>query len=383
MGYEAYREQVFARQRRMGVITDQAELSPVNPYIDVTSADGKGWPEADTVRPWDSLSDGEKQLFGRMAEVYAGFLSHADHHIGRLPGHLEASGQLDNTIIVLVSDNGASGEGGPNGSVNENKFFNGVPDTIEANLPHLDELGSPATYNHYPTGWAMAFNTPFKLWKRYSPEAVLAALIIHAVSHLMKAGEMRRYHRLVPREFWLAMLTLLGVIVLDVLPALIIGVVIALLLLVYQASRPRVSMLGADPRVTGVFADLSRHPGIVPVPGVLIVRPDAPLLYANAEMVRDAIENAVVSSAEPVRAVVLVLDGNDNLDITSAEQLGKLAGSLAARNVPLGLAHVHGPALEMAERSGLLATVGADRVFPTTPAAVAWAQAAADAPAPG
>jgi MFS superfamily sulfate permease-like transporter len=141
-------------------------------------------------------------------------------------------------------------------------------------------------------------------------------------------------------------------------------------------------MLGADPGATGVFADISRHRGIVPVPGVLIVRPDAPLFYANAEMVRDAIENAVVSSAEPVRAVVLVLDGNDNLDITSAEQLGKLAGGLAARNVPLGLAHVHGPALDMAERSGLLASVGADHVFPTTPAAVAWAQSVADAPAP-
>jgi hypothetical protein len=105
---------------------------------------------------------------------------------------------------------------------------------------------------------------------------VLAALIIHAVSHLMKVGEMKRFRRLVPREFWLAMLTLLGVIVLDVLPALIIGVVIALLLLVYQASRPRVSMLGADPVVPGAFADIGRHDGIVPVPDVLIVRPDAP-----------------------------------------------------------------------------------------------------------
>jgi hypothetical protein len=83
----------------------------------------------------------------------------------------------------------------------------------------------------------------------------------------------------------------------------------------------------------------------------------------------------------PVR--LLALDGNDNLDITSTEQLDKLAGGLAARNVPLGLAHVHGPVLEMAERSGLLARVGADRVFPTTPAAVAWARSVADAPAPG
>ena len=103
-----------------------------------------------------------------MAEVYAGFLSHADHQIGRLLDHLEESGELDNTLIVLVSDNGASGEGGPNGSVNENKIFNGLPDRIEENLPFIDELGGPKTYNHYPTGWACAFNTPFKLWKRYS-----------------------------------------------------------------------------------------------------------------------------------------------------------------------------------------------------------------------
>jgi len=168
MGYEAYRQLVFERQKRMGVITGKAELSPINPYIDQTSAGGKGWPELDTVLPWDSLADDEKRLFARMAEVYAGFLSHADHQIGRLLDYLEQSGQLDNTIIIVVSDNGASGEGGPNGSVNENKIFNGIPDTIEANLPHLEELGSPATYNHYPTGWAWAFNTPFKMWKRYS-----------------------------------------------------------------------------------------------------------------------------------------------------------------------------------------------------------------------
>jgi arylsulfatase A-like enzyme len=154
MGYEAYRDLVFERQKRMGVVTGNAELSPVNPYINDTSADGKGWPELDTVRPWDSLSDDEKRLFARMAEVYAGFLSHADHQIGRLLDFLEESGQLDNTIIVLVSDNGASGEGGPNGSVNENKMFNGIADTIEANMPQLEErpqLTKPWNrYVYYP-----------------------------------------------------------------------------------------------------------------------------------------------------------------------------------------------------------------------------------------
>jgi arylsulfatase A-like enzyme len=168
MGYEAYRELVFQRQKEGGIVTDNAELSPINPYIAEKDPDGRGWPELDIVRPWEPLSDDEKRLFARMAEVYAGFLSHADHQIGRLLDHLEETGELDNTLIVLVSDNGASGEGGPNGSVNENKFLNGLPDTIEEALPFIDDLGSPRTYNHYPTGWAWAFNTPFKMWKRYS-----------------------------------------------------------------------------------------------------------------------------------------------------------------------------------------------------------------------
>src|SRR6476646_7312741 len=99
-----------------------------------TGPAGQAWPEMDTVRPWDSLSAGEKRLFARMAEVYAGFLSHADHEIGRLFDYVEQIGRLDNTIVVVVSDNGASGEGGPNGAVNENKFFNGLPDSMEQNL---------------------------------------------------------------------------------------------------------------------------------------------------------------------------------------------------------------------------------------------------------
>ena len=167
MGYEATREQILERQKTMGIVSESTELSPINPYVDETSADGQDWPELDTVRPWDSLSEDEKRLFARMAEVYAGFLSHADHEVGRLLDYLDETDQLENTIVVLVSDNGASGEGGPNGSVNENKFFNGMPDTIEENLEQIDELGGTSTYNHYPTGWAWAFNTPFKMWKRY------------------------------------------------------------------------------------------------------------------------------------------------------------------------------------------------------------------------
>ncbi len=120
------------------------------------------------MRPWDSLDDEEKKLFSRMAEVFAGFLSYTDAQIGRILDYLEESGQLDNTIIVVISDNGASGEGGPNGSVNEGKFFNGYIDTVEESMKLFDHLGGPETYNHYPIGWAMAFNTPYKLYKRYA-----------------------------------------------------------------------------------------------------------------------------------------------------------------------------------------------------------------------
>jgi arylsulfatase A-like enzyme len=195
MGYEAYREQVFERQKKLGIMPEHAELSPINPYLDQTSTSGKPWPELDTVRPWDSLSDDEQRLFARMAEVYAGFLAHADSEIGRLLDHLEESGELENTLIVLVSDNGASGEGGPNGSVNESKFFNGLPDNIEDNLEHLDELGGPRTYNHYPTGWAWAFNTPFKLWKRYSnyEGGTADPLILSWPKRIKQAGVRRQY----------------------------------------------------------------------------------------------------------------------------------------------------------------------------------------------
>jgi arylsulfatase len=170
MGYEEMRVQTLERQKKLGIVPEDTELPQLNPIggpENRTGPEGKPFPPLDFTRPWDSLSDDERRLFCRMAEVYAGFLAHADHQIGRLLGYLEDTEQLENTMIVLVSDNGASGEGGPNGSLNENKFFNGVPDDVETNLAMIDELGSPKTYNHYPNGWAMAFNTPFKMWKRY------------------------------------------------------------------------------------------------------------------------------------------------------------------------------------------------------------------------
>src|SRR3954447_14246874 len=196
MGYEAYRELVFANQKKLGIVPEHSELSPINPYTDLKGPKGQGWGELDVVRPWDSLDDAEKHLFSRMAEVYAGFLSHADDQLGRVLDYLEKSGQLDNTLIVLVSDNGASGEGGPNGSVNENKIFNGLPDTIEEALKYADDLGTPKTYNHYPTGWAWAFNTPFKLWKRYAnyEGGTADPLIVSWPAGIAAAGEIRRQY---------------------------------------------------------------------------------------------------------------------------------------------------------------------------------------------
>ena len=144
MGYEAIREQTLARQKEMGIVPADTELPPVNPIGTPetrTGPDGQPFPPLDVTRPWDSLSADEKRLFCRMAEVYAGFLAHADHHIGRLLDYLEESGQRENTLVIVVSDNGASGEGGPDGSVNEMLFRTASPTICSANLAMIDELG--------------------------------------------------------------------------------------------------------------------------------------------------------------------------------------------------------------------------------------------------
>jgi arylsulfatase A-like enzyme len=189
-GYEAYREWVLGRMIEKGVMPEGTELTPLNPMPEGTYSPN------DDVRPWDSLSDEEKRLFARMAEVYAGFSEYTDHQVGRIVDYLEESGQLENTIIIYCADNGASGEGTPNGSVNENLFFNGWPDDIEENLKHIDDLGSPSTYNHYPTGWAVAFSTPFKMFKRYSyAGGTCDPLVIHWPAGIKAKGEVRhQYH---------------------------------------------------------------------------------------------------------------------------------------------------------------------------------------------
>jgi arylsulfatase len=190
-GYEAYREWVLARMIERGVLPEGTELTPLNPMPEDVAN------EADYVRPWAELNDDEKRLFCRMAEVFAGFSEYTDVQVGRVIDFLERTDQLDNTVVIYCADNGASGEGTPNGSVNENKFFNGFPDSIEENMSYFDELGSPETYNHYPTGWAVAFSTPFQMFKRYSQFAggTCDPLVIHWPKGIKDKGGVRhQYH---------------------------------------------------------------------------------------------------------------------------------------------------------------------------------------------
>lgn len=207
------------------------------------------------------------------------------------------------------------------------------------------------------------------------PEAVLGALIIHAVSRLMKVAEMRTYYQLIPREFWVGMVTMGAVVVFDVLPALIIGITASVVLLVYRSSRAPISILGRSAVVPGSFADVRRHPEARPIPGVLVVQPDAALFYANAQAMEDAITSAVDAADPPVHVVVLDLDSNDELDITSTQALLKLVRSLDKRRVHLAVAHLHGPARQVARRAGLLDAIGEDHVFANLGFAVAWAEA--------
>ncbi len=190
-GYEAYREWVLPRMIERGILPEGTPLTPMNPLPD-SVAD-----PLDAVRPWDSLTADEKRLFSRMMEVFAGYSEYTDAQVGRMIDYLEETGQLENTVVLYAADNGTSGEGSPNGSVNENKFFNGWPDTIEENMKLIDVLGSPDTYEHFPTGWAMATSAPFRMFKRYSQFAggTVDPLVISWPKGIEARGEIRhQYH---------------------------------------------------------------------------------------------------------------------------------------------------------------------------------------------
>lgn len=151
-GWERWRERAFARQVEEGIVPASTRLTERPPWV----------------QAWDDLPGDERRLYARFQEVFAGFLGHFDDQLGRLVDGLERIGVLDDTILVVMSDNGASAEGGRVGSINEHRFGFGLPDDLGENLEALDDLGGWRTYNHYPWGWAWAGNAPFRLWKRYT-----------------------------------------------------------------------------------------------------------------------------------------------------------------------------------------------------------------------
>lgn len=177
LGWDAYRETVLARQKEVGIVPESAVLSPM----------------MEGIPAWNDLDDTRKHLFARMAEAYAGFLAHTDHQIGRLIEFLSGIGDLDNTLIfVFIGDNGSSGEGTLDGLFNELSLAAYVPESLEYKLERIDELGSPTSYNHYPVGWAIAGNTPFKLCKQYVHfGGIRNPLVVHWPAGIEAKGELR------------------------------------------------------------------------------------------------------------------------------------------------------------------------------------------------
>jgi arylsulfatase A-like enzyme len=175
-GWDNLREDILGRQKKMGIVPKNTELAPPN----------------EGVQKWDDLSADEKRLFARYMECYAGFLSHADYQIGRFITFLEEIDNLENTLIFVCSDNGASAEGMPTGLFNEMTYFNAEQETVEQNLKRIDEIGGPTSYNHYPVGWAMAGDTPFKWYKQYTHYGgTKDPLIVHWPKGIKDKGKIR------------------------------------------------------------------------------------------------------------------------------------------------------------------------------------------------
>lgn len=175
-GWDKWREEVFARQLAMGVVPPGTRLSPRPPWVGA----------------WDTLDAPARRLYARQMEVYAAFLEQTDHHVGRVLDFIERIGELDDTLILLASDNGASAEGGEHGSFNENQFVNRVEPTVEQNLAHLDDWGGVRSFPNYSWGWAWAGNTPLRRWKRYLHQGGMSdPLIVHWPGGIAARGEVR------------------------------------------------------------------------------------------------------------------------------------------------------------------------------------------------
>jgi len=184
-GWDKVREETLARQIKLGVVPAGTKLAPK--------------PEA--IKDWEALSADEKKLFAREMEVFAGFGEYADTEIGRLIHAIEATGQLDNTLIFyIVGDNGASAEGGMVGLFNEMSYFNGVNETVQDVLKHYDELGGPSTYPHYAAGWAVAGDSPFEWTKQVASSygGTRNGMVIHWPKGIAAKGEVRsQWHHVI------------------------------------------------------------------------------------------------------------------------------------------------------------------------------------------
>jgi arylsulfatase len=184
-GWDKVREETLARQIKLGVVPAGTKLAPK--------------PEA--IKDWEALSPDEKKLFAREMEVFARFGEYADTEIGRLIHAIEATGQLDNTLIFyIVGDNGASAEGGMVGLFNEMSYFNGVNETVQDVLKHYDELGGPSTYPHYAAGWAVAGDSPFEWTKQVASSygGTRNGMVIHWPKGIAAKGEVRsQWHHVI------------------------------------------------------------------------------------------------------------------------------------------------------------------------------------------
>ena len=175
-GWDAWREATFARQQAMGLLPEGTELSPRPPWVP----------------SWQDLEPEDRAVAARFMECFAGFLSHADAQIGRVLAFLDELGERDDTVVVLVSDNGASAEGGERGSINDARLWNGNPAGRRELRERIEELGTPTAHNNYPWGWTMAGNTPFRRWKREVHEGGVADPCIVAWPRGIEArGEIR------------------------------------------------------------------------------------------------------------------------------------------------------------------------------------------------
>jgi SulP family sulfate permease len=202
------------------------------------------------------------------------------------------------------------------------------------------------------------------------PEAVLAALIIHAVWHIIASRKLLKLRLESRVEVWFGVLALAGVLLIDVLEGMVIGLVASLVFVVYKTSRPHIASLGRVPGVPGAYSDLKRHPENVPVPGVLIVRVDAQLYYANALTVRDQVKAMLDDMETPPRAVIFDSSAQDQIDVTSTDIMKSLVKELHGKGIDVYLADAHAPVLEHARKTGLLESIGEDHVFPTVDLAV-------------